>query len=195
MFPIDSSNSRTTTVKRAIGLIELRSIARGMLTADAMLKAADVELLRAHVVCPGKYIILVAGTISHVNNAIATGENVAPEIVVDHFVLPNVHPSVFPALTATTEIEEVKSVGIIETFTLAAAIVAADTAVKAAPVQLIEIRLPFAMGGKAFTLVTGEVSSVRNAVQSAVTLLKDEGVIDSFAVIPSPHKSLIEKLL
>jgi len=195
MFPTDNLIPRTTTIKRAIGLIELRSIARGMLTTDAILKAADVELLRAHVVCPGKYIILVAGTISHVTSAINTGQTIAPEVVVDHFILPNVHPSVFPALTATTEIEEVKSIGVIETFTLASAIVAADIAVKAAPVQLIEIRLPFAMGGKAFTLMTGEVSSVRNAVQSAVSQLKDEGVIDSFAVIPSPHKDLIEKLL
>ena len=72
---------------------------------------------------------------------------------------------------------------------------AADTAVKAAPVDLIEIRLPFAMGGKAFTVFTGEVSAVRSAVQTATDRLKDEGVIDSFEVIPSPHKSLIEKLL
>ncbi|MFM8319848.1 MAG: BMC domain-containing protein [Chloroflexota bacterium] len=184
-----------SSVKKAIGLIELRSIARGMLTTDAMLKAADVELLRAHVVCPGKYIILVAGTISHVTSAINHGQTIAPEVVVDHFILPNVHPSVFPALTATTEVDHVKAIGIIETFTLSAAIVAADTAVKAAPVQLIEIRLPFAMGGKAFTLVTGEISSVRSAVNNAVNQLKDEGVIDSFAVIPAPHKDLIEKLL
>jgi microcompartment protein CcmL/EutN len=114
---------------------------------------------------------------------------------VDHFILPNVHPSVFPALTATTEVEQVKSIGVVETFTLAASIVAADIAVKAAPVQLIEIRLPFAMGGKAFTVFTGEVDAVRSAVNSAVAHLKDEGVIDSFAVISSPHKDLIEKLL
>ena len=191
---INSTDQKVTT-KRALGLIEMRSIARGMLTTDAILKAANVELLRAHVVCPGKYIILVAGSISQVNNAVNVGKEIAPEVVVDHFILPNVHPSVFPALTATTEIEEMKAIGVVETFSLSAAIVAADTAVKAAPVQLIEIRLPFAMGGKAFALFTGEVSSVRNAVNSAVDILKDEGMIDSFAVIPSPHKDLIDKLL
>lgn len=192
---LNLTSEQKTTSKRALGLIELRSIARGMLTTDAILKAADVELLRAHVVCPGKYIILVAGTVSHVNSAVAVGKQIAPEVVVDDFILPNVHPSIFPALMATTEIEEVKSLGIIETFSLAAAIVAADTAVKAAPVQLIEIRLPFAMGGKAFAVFTGEVSSVRNAVNSAVAVLKDEGMIDSFAVIPSPHKDLIDRML
>ena len=186
---------RTTSVKRAIGLVELRSIARGMKTTDAMLKAADVELLRAHVVCPGKYIILIAGWISHVKNAVSLGQQIAPEVVVDHFVLSNVHPSIFPALTATTEIEKVKAIGVMETFTLAASIVAADMAVKAAPVELIEIRLPFAMGGKAFTVFTGEVSAVRSAVKTAADRLKDEGVIDSFEVIPAPHKDLVEKLL
>ncbi|MBL8096996.1 MAG: BMC domain-containing protein [Anaerolineales bacterium] len=194
MLP-EATLPRVTTIKRAIGLIELRSIARGMLTTDAMLKASEVELLRAHVVCPGKYIILVAGTISQVNSAIDTGKQVAPEVVVDHFVLPNVHPSIFPALTATTEVDVVKAVGVIETFTLAASIVAADTAVKAAPLKLLEIRLPFAMGGKAFTVFTGELSAVRSGVDAAVSILKDEGVIDSFAVIPSPHKDLIAKLL
>lgn len=194
MLP-EATLPRVTTIKRAIGLIELRSIARGMLTTDAMLKASEVELLRAHVVCPGKYIILVAGTISQVNSAIDTGKQVAPEVVVDHFVLPNVHPSIFPALTATTEVDVVKAVGVIETFTLAASIVAADTAVKAAPLKLLEIRLPFAMGGKAFTVFTGELSAVRSGVDAAVAILKDEGVIDSFAVIPSPHKDLIAKLL
>ncbi len=186
---------RTTVVKRSIGLIELRSIARGMLTADAILKAADLELLRAHVVCPGKYIILVAGTVSQVRSGIEVGQRIAPDVVVDNFILPNVHPSVFPALSATVEVEQVKSIGVVETFTLAACIVAADTAVKAAPVQLIEIRLPFAMGGKAFTIFTGEVDAVRNAINSVTAQLKDEGVIDSFAVISSPHRDLIEKLL
>ena len=182
-------------MKRAIGLIELRSIARGMKTTDQMLKAANVELLRAHVVCPGKYIILIAGAISDVRTAVDTGRRVAPEVVVDHFILPNVHPSIFPALTATTQVEQVKAIGVVETFTLAASIVAADIAVKAAPVDLIEVRLPFAMGGKAFVVFTGEVSAVRSGVNSAAEALKDEGVIDSFTVIPSPHKDLIHKLL
>ena len=180
---------------KAIGMIEMRSIARGMMTADVMLKQANVDLIRAHVVCPGKYVILIAGAISQVRSAIDAGQVSSPEVLVDTFVLPNVHLSVFPALPATPEVANVRAIGVIETFTLAASIVAADAAVKAAGVELIEIRLPFALGGKAFVVFTGEVSSVRAGVNSAVELLKNEGVIDSFVVIPSPHKSLIEKLL
>jgi len=182
-------------VKRAIGLIELRSIARGIETTDVMLKQANVELLRAHPVCPGKYIVLIAGDVGAVRSAVAAGESVAPEVVVDTFILPNVHPSIFPALAAVTEIGQVRAVGIVETFTLAASIVAADIAVKAAAVDLIEIRLPFALAGKSFVILTGDVAAVQAAVNSAVQRLKDEGVIDSFTVIASPHESLIEKML
>lgn len=186
---------RAIETPRAIGLVELRSIARGIETADVMLKHANVDLLRAHVICPGKYIVLVAGTITHVRSAVAEGQRVAPDVVVDQFVLSNVHPSIFPALTATTEIEDVRSVGVVECYTLAGAIVAADTAVKAAPVQLLEIRLPFALGGKAFCIFTGELSAVRNAISSAAERLRDEGVVESFTVIASPHRQLVEKLL
>lgn len=186
---------RVIETPRAIGLIELRSIARGIETADVMLKHANVDLLRAHVICPGKYIVLVAGTITHVRSAVAEGQRVAPDVVVDQFVLSNVHPSIFPALTATTEIDHVGSVGVVECYTLAGAIIAADTAVKAASVHLLEIRLPFALGGKAFCIFTGELSAVRNGVNSAALRLRDEGVIESFTVIASPHRQLIEKLL
>ena len=182
-------------MKRSIGLIEMRSIAKGIEAADAMLKAADIELLRAHVVCPGKYIVLIAGDVGAVRSAVAAGEAVSPGLLVDSFILPNVHPSIFPALSAVTEVEHVRSLGIVETFTLASAIMAADTAVKAASIELLEIRLPFALGGKAFAIFTGDVAAVQSAVDSAVNVLKDEGVIESYVVIASPHKSLIEKML
>lgn len=182
-------------MKKAIGMIELRSVARGMQTTDVMLKAADVELLRAHVVCPGKYIILISGDVGAVRSAISAGEEMYPEVIMDTFVLPNVHPCIFPALAAVTQVAEVKALGVVETFSLASSIIAADVAVKASAVEIIEIRLPFAMGGKAFVTFTGDVSSVRTAVDSAVNTLKDEGVIDSYTVIPAPHKSLVEKVL
>ncbi len=59
----------------------------------------------------------------------------------------------------------------------------------------IQETIEVAMGGKAFTVFTGELSAVRSGVNAAVSMLKDEGVLDSFAVIPAPHKDLIAKLL
>ena len=58
---------------RSIALIELNSIARGIGTADAMLKSADVRLLFSKPVCCGKFIILVSGEVAAVNVAQKSG--------------------------------------------------------------------------------------------------------------------------
>ena len=46
---------------KAICMLELSSIARGIETSDYMIKAAQVSLLRSSTVCPGKYMIIVGG--------------------------------------------------------------------------------------------------------------------------------------
>ena len=61
------TTQEATEVKRldirhmAVGCLETSSIARGIESADAMLKAAQVRLLACNPVCPGKYIIIVGG--------------------------------------------------------------------------------------------------------------------------------------
>ena len=46
------------TMIETVGFLELNSIAKGVEAADAILKAAQVELTFAKPVCPGKYSIL-----------------------------------------------------------------------------------------------------------------------------------------
>ena len=43
----------------SIGSVELNSVAAGVITGDAMLKAANVNLVAAQPTCPGKFIIIV----------------------------------------------------------------------------------------------------------------------------------------
>ena len=86
----------------AIGLVEFNSIARGIEAADAMVKTAMVDLVIANPVCPGKYIVLVSGDVAAVQSAVKAGVKTAGQSVVDEFILPNVHPAVFPAITATS---------------------------------------------------------------------------------------------
>ncbi|HNT98973.1 MAG TPA: BMC domain-containing protein, partial [Elusimicrobiales bacterium] len=54
----------------AIGGVELSSIAKGLETADAMLKTSDVRILVSRSICPGKYVILVSGEVGAVNAAV-----------------------------------------------------------------------------------------------------------------------------
>ncbi|MDK2986250.1 MAG: hypothetical protein PWQ96_1894 [Clostridia bacterium] len=180
---------------RAIGLVEFNSIARGIEAADKMVKSAQVELIQARTICPGKYIALVSGDVAAVENSIETGINAGDSFVVDDFILPNVHPSVIPAITATTFTDELKALGVIEVFSSASSIVAADTAVKAAEVDLIEVRLGIGIGGKSFVTLTGDVAAVKAAVEAASQSVIEKGMLVNKVVIPSPHKYLAPWIL
>jgi len=180
---------------RAIGLVEFNSIARGIEAADDMLKAARVEAVFCRTVCPGKYIAMVSGDVAAVDSAVKAGINRGAAAVVDSFVLPNVHPSVVRAVFAAAPGAEIRALGIIETFSLASLIVAADTAVKAAETEILDIRLGLAIGGKSFVILTGDVAAVKAAVEAGADAAAERGLLVEKVVIPSPSKDLVPYIM
>lgn len=179
----------------AIGLIEYSSIAKGIGSADAMVKAADVELVLSRTICSGKYMNLVAGDVQAVRQSIADGEIYGAESIIDTFVIPNMHPDVFPAMSGSTQLVKLDALGIIESFSVASLIEAADAAAKAAEVKLIEIRLAMALGGKAFVTLTGAVGAVESAVDAGKEVVSAAGMLVNTVVIPSPSKELLRDIL
>jgi microcompartment protein CcmL/EutN len=179
----------------AIGLIEYSSIARGIGSADAMVKAAEVELVISRTICSGKYMNLIAGDVDAVKNAVAAGEDHGRETVIDTFIIPNVHPDVFPAMAGSTQVTELDALGIVESFSVASLIEGADAAAKAAEVRLIEIRLAMALGGKAFFTMTGPVGAVQSAVAAATDVISRAGMLVNTEVIPSPRQELLRDIL
>ena len=176
--------------ERAIALIELSSIAAGVLTCDAMVKEAPVRLVEAKPVCPGKYIVLVAGDESSTESAYRRGLEVGDDAVLDHLHITGLHAQVMPALTGGVKLDAFDSAGVIETTTVAGTILAADAAAKAAPVTLTEVRLAVGLGGKAFVVMSGTLADVEASVAAGVAAVpKPEHVVRS-VVIPNPHKDL-----
>ena len=179
---------------KSIGLLELKSIPVGVETADAVLKAAHVELLTATPTCPGKYVIIICGAVGAVKSAMESGKQAAGVYLVGHHIINNVHDSVPSAIVGTVEVTRTAASGMIETMTALTAVQAGDMAANEANLTLMEIRIARGLGGKGFILLTGEVSSVRSAVKAAMHQLEETGDITSSCVIPSPHPGLIEKL-
>jgi len=171
-------------------MLELNSIAGGVLAADAMLKAAHVSIRMSQPICPGKYAIIINGTVADVKTAIESGTREGGSFVIDSVVIPRIHESVLPALSGCVELDGVDALGVIETFSVAQALLCADNAVKSADVTLMDIRLAAGLGGKAFVLLTGSVSSVREAVSNAASGREDGDMICNVVVIPSPHSGL-----
>ncbi|MDW7670042.1 MAG: BMC domain-containing protein, partial [Bacillota bacterium] len=158
------------------------------------LKSGDVELILSTPVCPGKHIVMVSGRVESVKSSIKTGEIVGGIFIVQTHLLTNIDETIIPAISGTADISEIKSLGIIETISALTSIQAGDIAVKASKVKLIEIRIARGLGGKGFMIITGEISSVKSAIDSCLNELKDSGSITSYSVISSPHKDIINSI-
>ncbi|MEZ5352378.1 MAG: BMC domain-containing protein [Bryobacteraceae bacterium] len=182
-------------MKNSIGLIELSSIAAGFQVCDTMLKTADVDLLLSRSICSGKYMVMVRGDVAAVQAAVSSGISGGNFSVIDSFVIPNLHESVFPAIAGSNKVEELEALGIVESFSVASLIEGADAAVKAANVELIEIRLAMALGGKAFVTLTGNVAAVESAVSAAASVIGQRGMLVNKVVIPSPRPELLSEMI
>jgi microcompartment protein CcmL/EutN len=182
-------------IEKSIGLIELSSVAAGFQAADTMLKAGNVRLLLSRSICSGKYMVLIGGETAAVASAVAAGAEAASGCLIDSFVLPNVHPDVFVALGRTQTPQPDGALGILESFNVATLLQGADAAAKAAAVQLLEIRLAMALGGKAFVTMTGDVASVQAAVAAGRQVIAEAGVLVNAVVISRPHPDVYREIV
>ena len=160
-----------------------------------MLKASDVDLVLSRSICSGKYMVMVRGDVAAVEAAVSAGVSAARFSVIDSFVIPNLHEAVFPAINGTAKVEGLEALGIVESFSVASLIEGADAAVKAANVQLIEIRLAMALGGKAFVTLTGNVAAVQSAVEAGAQIVGQKGMLVNKVVIPHPRPELLNEMI
>jgi microcompartment protein CcmL/EutN len=181
----------------AIGMIEVSSIAMGYEVQDAMLKAANVELLVARTICSGKYLVVVGGDVAATESSVQAGLLMAKDGIIDHILIPNVHRQVFPAISGTVDLklDEQAALGIVETFSAASAVESADAMVKTGNVILFRIHLAMAIGGKGFILVTGDVAACEAAVAAGARVASEHGLLVNQVVIPGPREELFREYI
>jgi microcompartment protein CcmL/EutN len=177
---------------QSIGLIELSSVATGYQVEDVMIKAATVKLLLARSICSGKFLIAISGDVASVTTAIEAGGAAAGASLIERRQLSRVHPSVLQAISQAVEIDpkDLRSIGVIETFSAASIIDAAGAAVKSANVTLLRVHLAMALGGKGFVMMAGDISSVQQAVAAGSKAAAEEGMLVARGVIPAPSEEL-----
>jgi microcompartment protein CcmL/EutN len=167
----------TTPGEPAIGMIELDSVARGVVTGDAMIKASPLGSIHVGTVHPGRYLVLVSGGTASVEVALDVGRATGGESVIDSMFLPDVHPDVTAAIVSQARPAESdgEAIGVVETSAVAAVIDAADAGVKAADVSVATIALADGLGGKGYVVFGGRLAEVEAAVESAVARAEPTG--------------------
>jgi len=182
-------------MESSVGVIEFRSIAVGIASVDKIVKASNVSIVDAKSICPGKYYIVFSGGAADVQNSYKTVMEENGDFIVDSCMIMNVYPQLIAALTQTSNINELGAIGIIETLTSPSIFIAADTAVKASNVDLIEIRIARALGGKNFCIINGDVSSVKESVMAGIGYAREKDFLVDYQVIASPHPDLYRAIL
>jgi microcompartment protein CcmL/EutN len=180
-------------LSESLALLEVGSLARGVVVADAVVKRAPVELLFCQPVSPGKYLILFAGGVAEVEEAQAAGAQAAGEQLIDRLFLPQAHAQLLPAIRAGAagfphEAAD-QTAGLVELHSVASALRCADAACKAAEVRLQLLHLARGIGGKAWFILRGDLESVEAAVLAA-SGAAGEGLLAGAEVIARPHGDL-----
>lgn len=178
----------------ALAALETSSIAQGHVVADALVKTAEVELLEAAPVSPGKFWVLIGGEVGPVRAAWIRGREVAGDTLLDQFFIPQIHDGVMPALKGAVAAVDHDALGVLETVTAAVAIVAADAAAKAAEVVIRDLRLASGIGGKGVVLVSGAVGDVEAAVAAGRAEAQRLGLLTRAVVIPRLHPQFKARL-
>ena len=176
----------------AIALLEFNSIAAGIEAGDAMVKRAPVGQIQSGTVQPGHYLVLVAGDVASVEEAFAAGKEAGKSALRDTLFLPNVHPEVVAAVAGQRQSAREDALGVIETISVASAILAADAGMKGAEVSLLQLRLADGLGGKGLVYFHGLVADVETAVSLAATVGQNQLVRQM--VIPQLHAEMWENV-
>jgi microcompartment protein CcmL/EutN len=161
----------------ALALLELDSVAAGIRTADIMVKRAPIALLKAGTVQPGRFLVMVGGSVASVEEAFFAGTEAAGNFLADSVFLPDVDGGVYDAALGARKVLEQEALGVFETLFVASLLRAADAAVKGAAVGAVEIRIADGLGGRAFVLFDGLVADVEAALDIAASRVAADRIV------------------
>ena len=175
-----------------LGIVECWNIAPGVRIADAMMKAADVDLVRAAPICSGRYLIFVSGERAAVSASVDSANADGGKIKAS-FVISSLSPEVAAVLKSPVAIANVQAIGVIECRNVSTGVVAADTAVKRSGVELARFVAGQGINGKSYFVMSGDVAAVQEAADAASASL-GKNLVEA-VVIPGPDASVVKALV
>ncbi len=151
----------------AIALLEFKTIASGVLASDLMLKRSPIALFRCGTIHPGRFLVLVGGSVASTQEAYAAGMLLGEteDSLNDSVFLGDVHPFLHDAVLGARRKLVGDALAVVETRSSPALLAAVDAAVKSTPVMLAEIRLGDDLGGHALALMSGDLPNVETALE------------------------------
>ncbi|MDP2345253.1 MAG: BMC domain-containing protein [Deltaproteobacteria bacterium] len=171
---------------QALAVIETASIARGFVVLDAVVKKAPVTVRIARPVSPGRFLLVFGGDVASTLESIEEARSIAGSDVVDELFLPGVHHALLPAIDRAIVAEAGESIGVVETWTVSSAILAADAALKSTDVAVLRLHLALGVGGKGWFTIAGPLGDVEAALEAVKQTAKPDRIA-GLELIARPH--------
>lgn len=178
-------------MSNSIGILEFSSIGRGIEITDIMIKTSMVKIKRANTLCPGKFLTLITGEVSEVEEAILMAESEETTSKMKSLLIPNVHPDIIMGLSNKYYKSVLGAIGILEVNNIVAAIKALDKGLKSAEVKLVKLNFSSGIGAKAYYIIGGDIASVKEAMKEGARCI-DINQIISNTVISAPSTEILE---
>ena len=74
-------------MSKALGMVEYTTVATGIQAADLMVKTAEVDVVEAQTVCPGKYMVIISGDLSSVRASVDAAKTRYPDQMLRRWAL------------------------------------------------------------------------------------------------------------
>ena len=181
-----------------LALLELCSVATGLRCIDVMVKKAPIAVLEANLVEPGHFLILYSGPLAAVEESHQAALSFVKEASrakkpLDDVLLPMAHSELLKGIKGETHkksADDYDCLGVIETKTIASALLSCDRVLKDSYVSLCGIRLQGGLGGRSYYIVHGAQHDVDEAIEIAQKHIGAQG-IHSTQRIARPHEEMV----
>ncbi|MGE3165152.1 MAG: BMC domain-containing protein [Planctomycetota bacterium] len=181
-----------------LGAIELSSIAQGVLVLDSMVKESPIHVHWAQPATAGKYLVLFTGEVEEAARALTAGVRLAGDALIDEVLLPAAARSLQRALITGNRSRlatPLPALGILETFSAPSLLGATDVAAKTGEVAIEEVHLLQGIGGKSTSIFSGDLESVRVALEAGASFARDRELLARDVLIPRPDAAILPFLL
>ncbi len=175
----------------AIGILEFSSLAVGYAAMDALVKKAPVRILEGTSMSPGKFFVLFNGDEASVLESFNCVTETPQWPLLDSVYIPQLEKRVLPGFYGLIKQQVLESLLIVETASMSSSVISCDAALKAASIELIEIRSSRGIGGKSLFFVTGSLDAVEAARDTVTEVLKKNGTLLRQELIARPHEDFL----
>jgi microcompartment protein CcmL/EutN len=179
----------------ALATVEYDRVSVGMHATDALLKKSPISLVRCGTISRGRYLAVFGGSTASVDEALQEALYWSKDHTIDHAFLPDISLALHDGILEQRRLTHTGALLVLETETVSAAVIAAERALKCAPVELAEIRLGDPqLNARGLVLIQGELYDVEAARDTALQALDARETPGYHRLLTAPHETMIEQV-